>query len=180
MIHEQTHKNASSGMTAMFHLQPPCQFRQYQPGEAANLLDLFRDTIRRVNRRDYAPDQIAAWASDDIDPRIWETQFASRYTCVAERDGLIVGFADLESNGHLDRFYIHADFQRQGIGQHLLCEMESETRRRGLTRIFTEASITARPFFESQGFATLAGQTVTCRGRSFKNFRMEKFLSSSS
>ena len=178
MIHEQTQQTANSCRRVLSASQPSCQLRPFQPGEAADLLNLFRDTIRRVNCRDYAPDQIAAWASDTIDPRTWEAQFASRFTCVAERDGVIVGFADLEANGHLDRFYIHADYQRQGIGQYLLREMESEAQRRRLPRLFTEASITARPFFESQGFVTLAGQTVACRGASFKNFRMEKILPS--
>jgi hypothetical protein len=34
--------------------------RPYRPGDAPALLALFRDTIRRVNSRDYSPAQIAA------------------------------------------------------------------------------------------------------------------------
>ena len=45
--------------------------RVYRPDDAEALLALFRDTIRRVNARDYGPDQIRAWASDDIDPVAW-------------------------------------------------------------------------------------------------------------
>ena len=41
--------------------------RPYRPNDAPALLALFRDTIRRVNSRDYSRAQIAAWASDDID-----------------------------------------------------------------------------------------------------------------
>jgi putative acetyltransferase len=49
-------------------------------------------------------------------------------------------------------------------------------RRVGLTRLFTEARITARPFFEAEGFAVLAPQVVTCRGEEFVNYRMERVL----
>jgi putative acetyltransferase len=52
----------------------------------------------------------------------------------------------------------------------------TEARRLGLARLFTEASITARPFFEAQGFAMLAPQVVWCRGAEFVNFRMEHLL----
>ena len=44
----------------------------------------------------------------------------------------------------------------------------------GLPRLSTEASITARPFFQSHGFQILAEQVVTCRGSAFVNYRMER------
>ena len=37
----------------------------------------------------------------------------------------------------------------------------AEAQRLGIARLFTEASITARPFFESQGFVVLTEQAVT-------------------
>ncbi len=43
-------------------------------------------------------------------------------------------------------------------------------------RLHTEASITARPFFERCGFLLVAEQTVALRGQQFVNFRMEKPL----
>jgi hypothetical protein len=49
--------------------------RPYRPADAPDLLALFRDTIRRVNSRDYSPPQIRAWASDDIDPVRWAEWF---------------------------------------------------------------------------------------------------------
>jgi GNAT superfamily N-acetyltransferase len=137
------------------------------------LLALFRDTIRRVNCRDYSPEQIAAWASDDIDTVRWAARFGGRFVPVAEEDGRIAGFAELEADGHLDRFYVSADHQRRGVGRLLLDALVGEARRLGIARLFTEASITARPFFERQGFTVLAPQVATCRGVEFVNYRME-------
>jgi len=99
---------------------------------------------------------------------------------VAEDAGRPVGFAELEPNGRIDRVYVSADNQRRGIGRQLLGALVAEARRVGLARLFTEASITARPFFESQGFATLAPQVVTCRGAEFVNYRMERVLAGAS
>jgi putative acetyltransferase len=150
--------------------------RPYRPDDAPALLALFRDTIRRVNCRDYSPAQIAAWASDDIDTVSWFGRFTGRFVPVAEEVGRPVGFAELEPNGHIDRVYVSADHQRRGLGQQLLTAVVAEARRVGLARLFTEASITARPFFEVQGFAVLAPQVVTCRGVEFVNYRMERVL----
>lgn len=52
----------------------------------------------------------------------------------------------------------------------------SRRRGGGLGRIFTEASITARPFFERQGFRVVREQTVSRQGVSMINFVMEKDL----
>ena len=150
--------------------------RTYRPDDAPALLTLFRDTIRRVNCRDYSPVQIAAWASDEIDPDKWSAAFAGRFVVVAEDAGRLAGFTELETNGHIDRFYVSADHQGQGIGRGLMAAVVAEARRLGLVRLFVEVSITARPFFESQGFAMLAPQVVVLRGVEFVNYRMERML----
>lgn len=150
--------------------------RPYRPDDALALLALFRDTIRRVNCRDYSPEQIAAWAPDDIDTVRWCGRFEGRFVPVAEEAGRPVGFAELEPDGHIDRVFISADHQRRGIGRQLLAAVVAEARRVGLARLFTEASITARPFFEAQGFVVLAPQVVACRGVGLVNYRMERVL----
>lgn len=150
--------------------------RPYQQSDGPALLALFRDTIRRVNARDYSPEQVAAWASDEIDAAAWCGRFERRFVLVAEAAGRPVGFAELEPSGHIDRVYVSADHQRRGIGRRLLGGLIDEGRRGGLARLFVEASITARPFFESEGFVVLAPETVTCRGVQFLNYRMERSL----
>lgn len=150
--------------------------RPYRPDDAPPLLALFRETIRRVNSRDYSPAQIAAWASDKIDTVSWFGRFTGRFVPVAEEFGRPVGFAELESSGHVDRVYVSADHQRRGIGRQLLAAIVAEAERLGLARLFTEASITAKPFFEANGFVVLTPQVVICRGVDFINYRMERIL----
>ena len=150
------------------------RIRSLQPEDCLLLLDLFRATIRQVNVRDYSPEQIQVWASADIDEAEWAARFAGRFVAVAELGGRIAGFAELEANGHIDRFYVSADHQRLGVGRALLGAVVEEADRLGVSRLVVEASITARPFFESQGFMVLAPQEVPCRGVSFRNYRMER------
>ncbi len=154
------------------------RIRPYHPNDAPALLALFRDTIRRVNIHDYSPEQIQAWASDDIDLTQWTARFADRFAVVAEAgDPLsLAGFTELEPDGHIDRFYVSADHQRRGIGRALMVTVFQEADRQHIPRLFTEASITARPFFESQGFEIIAPQTVVVRDVEFRNYRMSRNL----
>jgi len=152
------------------------QVREYREDDVAAIVALFRDTVRRVNSRDYSSEQVEAWAPDDIDVGAWAHRLARRFTVVAEIDGWVAGFADLEDDGHLDHLYVHADHPHCGVGRALLAVIEAEARLRGLPSLFTEASITARPFFERLGFVTRQEQVVECRGVKMVNYRMAKDL----
>ncbi len=89
---------------------------------------------------------------------------------------MAAGFSDLEADGHLDMMFVDPRFQGRGVATALLERVEAEARSLSLSRIFTEASITARPFFERRGFRLIAPQTVELRGQRLVNFRMEKGL----
>ena len=48
--------------------------------------------------------------------------------------------------------FIHKDFQGKGIATILLNEIERYATARGIMRITSEVSLTARPFFEKRGY----------------------------
>jgi putative acetyltransferase len=150
--------------------------RRYVPADLDALIDLFRESVRRIAIRDYTEAQVKAWAPDTVDRASWATRRASRPTWVAEIDDEIAGFTDLEPDGHVDMMFVHPDHQGRGVANALLNHVESEAARLGLARLHTEASITARPFFEKKGFRVVAPQTVSLRGQDFVNYRMEKRL----
>jgi putative acetyltransferase len=151
--------------------------RHYQADDAAAMVALKRDTIRRVNRRDYSAKQVAAWAPDDRDVSQWPDRLVGRFIVVAEEAGQIIGFGDVGLDGHIDQCFVHADHQRRGVGRAVLAALLSEARRRGLPRLTSDVSITARPFFEAQGFIVEAKQTVQVKGMAFVNFRMSRQMS---
>jgi putative acetyltransferase len=150
--------------------------RNYHPGDAAAVTNLFYETVRSVNLQDYSDEQVHAWAPAVPDPDIWNSRLRERCTLIAEENGQICAFAELERDGHLNMFYCRKDVIRRGVGLALYSEVELKAIGLGLERIFTDASITARRFFEHCGFLVLRKQTVTRNGIKLSNFRMEKSL----
>jgi putative acetyltransferase len=92
-------------------------------------------------------------------------------------DGGIVGFGSLTDTGCIDMLYVHKAHQREGVGSRILQELEANARHMGLSEVTTEASITARPFFERQGFICVCRQEKHLRGQVFVNHIMQKNLS---
>ncbi len=150
--------------------------RPYTPDDLDLLIALFNGAVRRVASRDYSPAQIAAWAPETPDRAAWAARLAGRPSLVAEIDGVVAGFSDLEPDGHIDMLFVSADHQGQGVAGALMDHIEAMAREHGLTRLFTESSITARPVFERRGFRVEAAQDVALRGQSFRNYRMAKAL----
>ncbi len=144
--------------------------------DTAAIATLFYDTAHHINSHDYTPAQINAWAPKDINIDFWVKHLSQSITYVAEENNQIIGFGNLASNGHLDCFYCHKDFQRMGVGSQLLATIEATARSLKIQTLFTEASITARSFFEAKGFHVITPQTVERRGQSFLNFVMKKSL----
>ncbi|WP_442940695.1 GNAT family N-acetyltransferase [Nostoc sp.] len=150
------------------------RIRIYEMPDTQQIMKLFYDTIHEVNIHDYTEEQVAAWAPANMDIEVWVKSLGSKFTYVAEEQSKIIGFGELEANGHIDRFYCHKDFQRKGVGKKILEQIELKAHSLGVEKLFTEASITAKPFFESQGFIVIKKQEVERRGQKLINFVMEK------
>lgn len=147
--------------------------RAYQPADLDALMTLFACSVRQIASRDYAPAQIEAWAPLTPDRAAWAARLSARPTLVAQRDGAIAGFSDLEADGHIDMMFVHPQHEGRGVAGALLAHIVGLARNQGLSRLYTEASLTARPFFERNGFIMLSAQDVELRGQTFRNFRME-------
>ena len=147
------------------------QLRKYQPPDCAQLAELFYQTIHNVNARDYAQEQLDAWASGEVDLKAWDASFRAHGTIIAVENGKIIGFGDMDETGYLDRLYVHKDYQGQGIASAICDELE----RFAVGKTFTtHASITAKPFFQHRGYRVVCKQEVIRRGVALTNFIMEK------
>ncbi len=147
------------------------ELRPYRPGDCAALARLFYDTVHTVNTRDYTPRQVNAWAGGQVDLAAWERSFLARHTLIAWEGDLVLGFADMDGTGYLDRLYVHKDHQGRGIAT-MLCDALEKACPGGVYT--THASITARPFFEKRGYQVVRRQEVERRGVKLTNFLMEK------
>jgi len=147
--------------------------RPYNSDDLHATVDIFLRAIKEVSSRDYSPEQIAAWAKVD-DLNAWGAARFSRPTWIAVVDDQPVGFTDLTDSGLLDMMFVHPKFQGVGIASRLLARVESEAHAQGIKRIHTEASKTARPFFEKKGFVLVRAQRVEKRGQILENFLLEE------
>ena len=145
-------------------------------GDAEPICRLFYETVRTVNLAHYSPEQVRAWAPEVPDPDAWHGRMSGRHTLVAVEGGEVVGFAELEEDGHLDMLYCRPDAVGRGVGSGLYAAVEERARGLGVGRISTEASITARPFFERHGFRVLRRNTVLQEDTWLTNFSMMKAL----
>lgn len=152
--------------------------RPYQDADASFLAKIYFNTIHKINCNDYTQDQLEAWAPiSSLDPSKWIVKWSNVPPIVAVLSDRIVGFAELEANGHIDCFYCHHDYQRKGVGTALMQAIEEHARANNMARLFAEVSITARPFFVARGFKVVTEQSVVVRGVALINFVMEKRIS---
>ncbi|WP_212962812.1 GNAT family N-acetyltransferase [Cohnella xylanilytica] len=153
--------------------------RNYREADIDSIVDLFYGTVHAVNKRDYSREQLDAWASaNDLEERreSWRASLSRNIAFVAEKEERIVGFTDMNRHGYLDRLFVHKDYQGQGIASALISVLESEARKSNLPEITTNASITAKPFFESKGYRVVRSQIVERKGVELVNYKMIKEL----
>ena len=146
--------------------------RPYRPGDCPALAALFYETVHTVNAAHYTPAQLDAWApACGPDLAVWDKSFRAHRTLVAELDGRLAGFGDLDpAAGYLDRLYVHKDLQGRGVATALCNALEEAA----AGPVVTHASVTARPFFARRGYRVLRAQQVERRGVTLANYVMEK------
>ena len=146
------------------------------PNDLPEMQKLYVDTIQSVCNADYTPEQIGVWTSSVANTARWEKILREQMVVLAEKNNKIIGYGTLLDDQYIDLFYVHKDHQRQGIAYRILSQIESQAQRAGTRKIWSEVSITAKPFFEKSGFKVLAQQHNLLRGVELINFRMEKTM----
>lgn len=136
---------------------------------------MYYNTTRLINGQDYTQEQVRRWAPDQIESG-WSERLSRKNPFIAEHDGQIIGFAELEADGHIDRFYCHHQWQRKGVGKQLYKAMEDEASRVKIHLLFAEVSVTAREFFLSRGFEIVREENNLVCGAYAKRFHMKKRL----
>ena len=150
--------------------------RRYRAGDLPALSRLFGETVRRVNIRDYTPAQVEAWAAGEADLLTRDDWFRRLYTLVAEIDGQIAGYGNVDGTGYLDHLFVRWDCQGRGVATVLCDALEEHCRDLGLAAVTGHASRTALPFFLHRGYRVEREQQVPVRGQTLTNYAMRKTL----
>ena len=145
-------------------------------GDEHLLWELYYDTTHIVNGRDYTAAQCERWAPTNKNMKEWIDRIRSKNPFVARNQKTIVGFAELDSDGHIDYFYVHHAWTRKGVGRLLYTTIEAKACESQLPRLYTESSITAMPFFVEMGFTITEEQEHLICEAPAKRYLMEKLL----
>ncbi|RKD30513.1 GNAT family N-acetyltransferase [Thermohalobacter berrensis] len=150
--------------------------RRANMSDIKEIMELFYDTVHNINIKDYSKEQVNAWAPKNFEVAKFQKFVKENIFFVAEHKGRIVGFGDLDKDGYLNCLYTHKDFQNRGAGSKIVNIIEEKAKKLGFTEIITEASITAKSFFQRKGFKCLKKQNKEHNGVSFINYKMKKQL----
>lgn len=139
--------------------------------------ELYRNTVLSVNRKDYSAEEVEDWAScgDDIE-HLHELFVEQQYFVAKNEKGEMVGFASINDTGYLHSMFVDKNFQHQGIATLLYQTLEEYALEKGAERITSEVSITAKPFFEKQGFVVDEEQKRKANQLCLTNYKMSKQL----
>ncbi|TDP03642.1 GNAT family N-acetyltransferase [Flavobacterium sp. 245] len=151
-------------------------FRKATISDLPEMKELFVQTIQSVCKNDYNTEQINAWTSGAKITQRWIDVVEKQFVLLVIIENKMAGFGTLKDGNYIDFFFIHKDFQRQGIANKIFTELELEAKKHHSKSITSDVSITAKPFFEKKGFVIKAKQKNIVKGVEIINYKMEKEL----
>lgn len=146
--------------------------RLFAEQDLADVVALFTDSVHQLASRSYTPEQLAAWAPLSPDLEQWRSHLSGVETLVAESRGVLAGFISFTSRGHVEFLFTAPMFARRGVASLLYEAASQRLAANGIGTLTTDASLEARPFFESRGFKVTEEQTVERNGLQFRRFAM--------
>ncbi len=148
--------------------------RRYQSGDHLAIGKIFHGAVHHLAAGDYTPAQLGAWAGKaGGSVHYWEERCIAKQPFVKEAGGRVVGFMELDPDGHIDCTYVDPAYARQGIMSAIMEAVKEEAVRLRLPKLFAEVSKTARPFFGKHGFIHVRDNLVPIRGEVLVNYLME-------
>lgn len=152
--------------------------RPYEPADGAHLSALYRRAVEAVGPKDYAPEQVAAWASRCPAPERLDALAADgrRMLVAVDDKNTPLAFGDLEPDGHIHFLYCAPEAAGTGVSAALYDALETIARENGIDRLYAEASEAACRFFRRQGFTIGRRRDFEIDGVPIHNRAVEKRL----
>ena len=137
--------------------------------------ELMYDAVRN-GPSEYNEAQRRAWVPINRSGFEWNSRLASQFVVVAELRRFEIGFMSLGSDGYVDFAYIRPGYRGRGVFRKLYKQIELESERQNLERLWVQASLNAKGAFQSVGFSVTQEESVTIGSVSLPRFEMEKML----
>ena len=148
--------------------------RTFRNGDETALRAVFHSSVHALACKDYTAEQLDAWAPRQYDAAQWGERVRGNQPFIAEIEGHIAAYADLQASGYIDHFFVAGAYAGRGVARALMVHIHQAAADRGITQLFADVSLTAEPFFRKSGFVVEARQLVGVRGVVLANARMCK------
>ena len=124
----------------------------YRSEDATATLTVLLKAITETAAADYSPGQITAWARPEQRTfSEWEPAMKARDSYVALLDKQIVGFSDVDPEGHIYMMFVSPPHSRRGVASALLTPLHGHARAHEIRSLSADVSITVRPFSKNTG-----------------------------
>jgi putative acetyltransferase len=150
--------------------------RRGAPADAAALHRLSLRAIETSAAEHYSPQERAAWSSlRSVAGHA--LMIAETYLLVAEVDGEVAGFANLETDsGLVDQLFVDPSSGGRGVARRLLDGLESQAVALRLPALVSHASRRAVGVFERCGYQRVELERVTVAGLVLERYHVRKEL----
>jgi len=148
------------------------EIRNYAESDSREIADLFHNSVHSIKAEMYSYEQLEAWSPSPPDYEFWSSKLNKSKPYVATIGSQIVGFIELEDDGHIDCLYVHKNYQGQGIAGKLFSHVNEVAISNGIKSLYVEASAIAKPFFEKRGFLLSSENVVQRNGQYLVNYSM--------
>ncbi len=99
--------------------------RPFLPIDAPTLRAIFHFSVHKLARQHYTTAQLQAWAPAEYDAAQWSERLRTNRPWMAEVNGCIAGFADLQPSGYIDQFFVAGEHAGRGVGRALIARIQS-------------------------------------------------------
>ncbi|WP_220149683.1 GNAT family N-acetyltransferase [Psychromonas sp. B3M02] len=164
-------------MIKMLAADKPYRIVTYCCDYAVEVTDIFYAAVHSIDPKVYSLAQQSAWATLPINYRQWAKRLSVKKPFLLLIEEQVVGFMELDDDGHIDCAYVHPHFQQQGVGSLLLTYIINHAQGMGLPVLYVEASMLAKPLFEKFGFKIVRQQTAWRNGLAFVQYVMQRNIS---
>ena len=162
---------------ALYDCMKVVKIRQATQGDRHDICSVHESAALELGATHYGPTELAAWGAH-LNPDLYEHSIATQEVVVAEVDGAVVGFGQLNrETGVVEAVYVSPDRAAAGVGASVLNALEVWARAAGLKVLRLDASLNSVVFYERMGYHG-AGPGVhhTRGGREIRCVHMRKEL----
>ncbi|WP_435166353.1 GNAT family N-acetyltransferase [Falsirhodobacter sp. 1013] len=145
-------------MSTQIHIRP------LAPEDYSAVGRIFFCAVHEGTRTAYSYQQRLAWGGDAIDLDRWKARVKALGGFVAEANGEPIGFITIDRTGYVDLAFVLPSASGRGVGRTLLNAAEDWAKDNGATKLTTEASLVAHPFFLRRGWVMVEEEHVERQG----------------